>query len=78
MNEATKEILKMGATYAAYGLVTICDPHLVSDEAAEKSEVLNTVKLFTDGFFWGCKVVFCAPIWMAKGFIDQAKKRIEA
>ena len=79
MKEVTKGILKMGATYAAYGLVTICDPHLVSDEAAKKSEILGYVKAFTDGVFWGCKIMFCAPVWLAKGFIEQAKKReIEA
>lgn len=54
--------LKFVGCYAIWGIITVCDPVLVSEEAAQKSKVLETAKDITDLMVVGCKLAFTAPI----------------
>jgi len=62
MWSVVKTITKVAGAYALWGVVTRCDPHLVSDEAANSSKVLRFVRDASDGVFNGMKLCFAAPI----------------
>lgn len=71
MKQAIK-VLKIAAlTYGTYGLITVCDPHLISDEAAEKNVVLSAAKAVTDLVLSGCKLCFIAPILAAQTITEE-------
>lgn len=61
MGNVVKGIASLAACYAAWGAIAICEPTLVSEEAAEKSKVLRAVKDATDGIVVGCKFLVAAP-----------------
>lgn len=53
---------KMVVCYVIWGIVFICDPVLISEEAAQKSKILETAKVISDLSVVGCKLAFAAPM----------------
>lgn len=76
-SEAKKAIIRFLTVYGIYGLITICQPRLVSDEVAEKSEIMGYVQAFGDGFVEGATRYFTAPIRAAKWVKDRIMERVE-
>lgn len=62
MNIVLVNAAKFLACYAAWGLVTVCDPVLISEESAKGSKILSVAKDVTDCVVTGCKLAFIAPI----------------
>ena len=62
MNKVLVSIGQLVVFYAIGGLVTICDPVLVSEEAAQSSKVLRVAKDITDCVINGYKIGFMIPV----------------
>ncbi len=69
------------ASNVVWGLVTVCDPHLVSEEAASGSKILRVVKDGTDMVFSGMKLCFAcelvAAIVVKEGVKNVFSKKTE-
>lgn len=59
---------KMLVAYATWGVIAVCDPVLVSEEAAQNFKILKAVKVATDFAVLGCQLAFVAPFLIAEGF----------
>ena len=66
--------LRLGVMYGVWGLITVCDPHLVSEEKAKDNAILSSIKGATDLLFLGSKVMFLAPFVMVRELRKEIKK----
>ena len=57
-----------------WGLVTVCDPHLVSEEAASDSRILKAVKDYTDMVFNSMKLCLACELIAANVVKEGVKK----
>ena len=68
-----KNLMKGAAAYALWSAVTVCDPHLVSEEAAENSKILRYIKDGTDMMFTGMKLCCTLPIIVIDAIREELK-----
>ena len=62
---------KMLACYVIWGAVAICDPVLISEEAAQSCKVLRVAKDVSDLFVCGCKLAFIAPLTVVTDILKK-------
>lgn len=71
MNKVLSVATKMAVSYAIWGVVTICDPVLISEEAAKNCKVLEIAKDVTDLMVVGCKLSFVCPIITVQSILKK-------
>jgi len=71
MNKALCVATKILTSYAIWGIITICDPVLISEEAAQSCKILEVAKDVTDMMITGCKLAFVCPIVAVKSILKK-------
>lgn len=68
-------LMGLAVSNAIWGLAFVCDPHLVSEEAAKNSKVLKFVKDSTDMVFNGMKLCMACELF-AVGAVENGVRKV--